>query len=66
MDYNTFRKKEILKELYRIRRFATANEIARRVDISWNTAKQDLDDLTKKRLVFAIKSGKNCKYRFKF
>lgn len=60
--YQEYRMKEIINYLHKTRRFVSVSLVAKSVEVSWNTAKIDLDALAREGLV--EKKGKG--YRFKF
>jgi DeoR/GlpR family transcriptional regulator of sugar metabolism len=66
------RLKAILTYLHRERRFVSANEVAHALDLSWKTAKDDLELLTQHHFIIraysgiAVQKGPRQKYRFNY
>lgn len=59
MNDFTLSEKRVIQAMVRLGRYATANEIAKWANMSWNTADKVLEELLKRNIVISIpRNGK--------
>ena len=61
-----YRLKAVLEWMHSTRRLVTINEVAKGVEMSWNTAKKDLDELAEGGYLIKKKVGASERYKFNF